>query len=467
MKRLAPLVAAWCSSSLACATPVQGNPPGLDQIVGLEQVQSPLLDRTIAYEQLGFVAGRGSVPFIASVHFLSGSDPDSTLAVLALSMANSALSFRRFEGVFEADYVVNVSFVRDERSLGQIATREVVRVGSFEETQRQDESVVLQQFTQLPPGPVTARVVVRDRHGSRFSRAELVMHVPWFGEGPVVSLIPVFGGTPRESRKEGPTVLINPRATVLYGTDTLSLYLEAHRVPSGGMITIRGVDGGDEIWRTSTPWEPSGGFAASLLRVGPEALPPGGIWMEAAIAGSADTARTPVIVTFPGLPAVVDFEEALSLLRYFGASDYLADLRTARGRRRAAIFRDFWLSSDPDTGTAENEAIREYFGQVVVADTRFPEADLPGWLTDRGMVFITLGQPDRVEERSTFGSSRRVIRWTYVVESEGKHGTLDFVSEGERALFELAPGSRLEYDRLLDQKRRGGLGGPQGFLDGR
>jgi GWxTD domain-containing protein len=343
----------------------------------------------------------------------------------------------------------------------------VVRVGSFDETQRRDESVIFQQFTQLPPGPVTAQVVVRDRHGSRFSRAELVMHVPWFGDGPVVSIVPVFGGTPRESRKELPTVLINPRGTVLYGTDTLSLYLEAHRVPPGARITLRGIDGGDEVWRTSTPTESSGGFAASLLRVGTEALPPGGFWMEAAVAGSADTARTPVVVAFPGLPGVADFEELLSLLRYFGASDHLADLRAARGRRRAAIFRDFWLSSDPNTETAENEAIREYFGQVVVADTRFPEADLPGWLTDRGMVFITLGQPDRVEERSSFGAPRRVIRWTYAGESDGKPSTLDFVSEGERARFELAPRSRLEYERLLDQKRRRGLGGPQGFLDGR
>jgi GWxTD domain-containing protein len=425
----------------------------------VQPAQSPLLDRTTAYEQLGFVVGRGSVPFIASVHFLSGRGSDSALALFGLSLANSALSFRRLEGVFEARYVVNVSFVRDDKTLGQIASREVVRVASFSETQRHDESVIFQQFTYLPPGPVTARVVVRDRQGSRFSRAELVMHVPRFGEKPMVSIMPVFGGVPRDEPGGRPAVLINPRGTVHYGTDSLLLYLEAHRPQADAKVVLRGLDGSEEVWRDSAALEPTDGIAAAIVRVGPDRLPPGGLWMEAAIAGSADTARTMVVVAFAGLPAVTDFGEVLSLLRYFGVPDDLAGLRSAKGRQKTALFRDFWLSSDPDTITAGNEAIQAYFGQVVTADTRYRETGRPGWLTDRGMVFITLGRPDRVEERTSFGNPRRVIRWTYNGVEDAAPVALDFVRDGESAAFELSSGSRSDYEQLLRRVRRDGVGG--------
>src|SRR2546422_1605729 len=45
---------------------------------------------------------------------------------------------------------------------------------------------------------------------------------------------------------------------------------------------------------------------------------------------------------------------------------------------------------------SENEALEAYFRRIQIANQRFRESGDPGWLTDRGEVFITLGDPDDV-----------------------------------------------------------------------
>ena len=47
------------------------------------------------------------------------------------------------------------------------------------------------------------------------------------------------------------------------------------------------------------------------------------------------------------------------------------------------------------------------------ANQRFKDEGIPGWRTDRGEVFVTLGPPDESVE-STPGTASRIIRWTYL-----------------------------------------------------
>jgi hypothetical protein len=42
----------------------------------------------------------------------------------------------------------------------------------------------------------------------------------------------------------------------------------------------------------------------------------------------------------------------------------------------------------------------------------FRDEGVPGWLTDRGEVFITLGRPEDIAEAGVPGSNR-ILRWTY------------------------------------------------------
>ena len=102
--------------------------------------------------------------------------------------------------------------------------------------------------------------------------------------------------------------------------------------------------------------------------------------------------------------------------------------------------------------TPENEAIDDYFRRVQQANIRFPDEGGPGWLTERGEVFISLGEPDEMTDLSN-GTERngvRVLRWTYASERL----VLYFQDQTGFSRFRLAPTSRAEYQRVLMRMRQ-------------
>lgn len=66
---------------------------------------------------------------------------------------------------------------------------------------------------------------------------------------------------------------------------------------------------------------------------------------------------------------------------------------------RAAFQEEFWKRRDPDPETVENEFKTEYFQRVDRAGAMFHGEGRPGWLTDRGRIYILFGPPS---ERMTY-----------------------------------------------------------------
>ena len=124
-------------------------------------------------------------------------------------------------------------------------------------------------------------------------------------------------------------------------------------------------------------------------------------------------------------------------------------MRRAPVGERARLWRDFFTATDPNSGTPENEALNQYFARVNAANQRFKDEGVPGWRTDRGEVFITLGPPDESIE-STPGVANRVIRWTYLTHRLEVY----FQDETGFGRLRLTPGSRAEYERVLSRVRR-------------
>ena len=76
------------------------------------------------------------------------------------------------------------------------------------------------------------------------------------------------------------------------------------------------------------------------------------------------------------------------------------------------------MTRDPTPGTFENEYRREFWQRVAEANHRFRDSTLPGWKTDRGKVFIVLGEPESIESNeeglgSRSSGARGVERWWY------------------------------------------------------
>src|SRR5690606_41106643 len=64
--------------------------------------------------------------------------------VFGLSLPNSALRFERESNAFTARYTVSLSFRQDSQVVRKVEDQGTVRVASFAETSRTDESVVYQ-----------------------------------------------------------------------------------------------------------------------------------------------------------------------------------------------------------------------------------------------------------------------------------------------------------------------------------
>jgi len=87
--------------------------------------------------------------------------------------------------------------------------------------------------------------------------------------------------------------------------------------------------------------------------------------------------------------------------------------RSAFGRlqtddERQAFIEQFWLRRDPTPDTEENEFKEEHYRRIAWANDRFASG-IPGWKTDRGMIYVKYGAPDEREEHPTGGPGTRDI----------------------------------------------------------
>ena len=439
---------------------------------GMQQAGSPetaprrgsaaprLFDASSVYRSMGALVGGGALPFIASVRYLAGPTPDSTLALFSVSLTNQTLTFQRRGPEFVAEYHVEVSFRTDSTSLvavRQLGSDEQVRVRNFQETLRTDESVIYQQFVMLPPGVYYVMAMVRDRNGPAFARAERADTVPRFAGPALTKPIAVYTAEGRPTRSAIPKLVVNPRATLPYGPDSMRFYVERYggggRSGAAGPIVARVVDGADhELWRDSVPLTGGPDVSSATIVVVPANLPVGQAELQTLPLSGGDTTRTRFLVSFSNQWVITNFEEMMSLLRYFPRQDWVDSLRRAPAERRPDVWREFWKATDPVPMTPENEAIDDYFRRVQQANIRFADEGGPGWQTERGEVFITLGEPDEIVDLSN-GIDRsgvRVLKWTYASERL----VLYFQDQTGFSRYRLTPTSRAEFQRVMMRLRQ-------------
>jgi GWxTD domain-containing protein len=436
---------------IACGTWQRVGAPNTPQ-PGVAVTQ--LFDAATIYDRMGLFVTAAPLPTISTVRFLAGPTPDSTLAVFALSLANHSLSFRREGNEFVAEYHVEVAFHTDSGVPVQLASDQRVRVRGFQETLRADESVLFQGFLTLRPGVYTASVMVRDRNSPASARRERTDTVPRLVGPALAAPVPFYEGTGRASTSVHPQLLVNPRATLPYGTDTLRFYVEGYGLSAGTRLAAQAVDQNESVlWQDTLPVQDSAGLSRALIRIAGSQLPVGEQELRLGIVGSPAQSRTPFLVSFSSQWVITNYAEMVSLLRYFDRQDLVGKLRDAPPEQRAQAWRAFWTATDPAPLTPENEALDEYLHRVQIANFRFQEQGRPGWLTDRGEVFITLGEPDEVMDLSNSGVARsgpQSIRWSYT--------TLPLVVLFQDLTgfgrFELTPGSRADYLQVLARVRR-------------
>src|SRR5579875_1472253 len=68
----------------------------------------------------------------------------------------------------------------------------------------------------------------------------------------------------------------------------------------------------------------------------------------------------------------------------------------------------FWQRRDPTPDTEENEYKEEHYRRIAYANDHYASG-IPGWKTDRGMIYIKYGPPDEIDSHPSGGSYERPI----------------------------------------------------------
>lgn len=373
------------------------------------------VDPVTLYRRAGLIAAPGPVSFVGFLGFFAGSHADSTLSMLTLSLPTRSLTFTRDGDRYRASYTVSADFQRGGSIAYHFDARETVRVATFRETSRAEESIIFQEYFDLLPGTYSLSVVVQDEAGTRKGEFQGEMVVPAVAARGISSSVPIYEGTPRSNRDSLPQIVPSPRSTAVFGRDSvLTAYVELYGLAPDQpvRVAVRG-ERDATLWSDSLRPSVTGSVASSLVRIPISPLGIGAVELVLWRPGSRDSSRTPFFVSFGDELPVATFEDMLSYLRYFASDRRLRALRDTTPEHRADAWATFLRETDPDPATRVHEGLQAYFGRIQHANQTFREEG-QGWLTDRGKVHVTLGEPDQyVVDPRNANQRGQVQEWVY------------------------------------------------------
>ena len=136
-------------------------------------------------------------------------------------------------------------------------------------------------------------------------------------------------------------------------------------------------------------------------------------------------------------------------------------LELSTDQEKELFIEQFWIRRDSDPRTSANEYKEEHYRRIAYSNDNFTSG-LPGWKTDRGMVYIKYGEPHRRESHPTGGhyvrpswegggstSTYPFERWEYrYLEGVGQDVEIEFVDPTLTGEYRLTTNAD-EKDALL------------------
>ena len=414
-------------------------------------------DPTAIYNQMGLIATGSPLSYVGKIAYFGTRNPDTTMILASVSIPNRMLSFIRDGDTYRAPYEIRLKLKQGTTEVKSVETMEVVRVATFKEVNRTDESVIFQTYFRVPPGDYSILSQVRDIASNRSSTQEGAITVPRMAPGSLSTPVIVYEATRRNALDSVPRLLASPRSSVVFGQDsTVSVYLEAYgqqnRLPVSFVVQN---DNGGITWRDTTVLSRTGNLLSGAVRIPISRVGIGIAHVTFTRADAADTVRTPVFVSFGNDIPLLSYEELINQLRYYVAPDRLKTLRDAPPEQRGQVWASFLRSSDPAPATPEHEGLQTYFGRLQQASIRFRDdgsGSRGGWLSDRGRVYVVMGEPDQLYEqntngaisRSSIGQRGRLQYWEY----SQYRVRLIFYDDTGSGRWRLTPSSETEFQNI-------------------
>jgi GWxTD domain-containing protein len=406
---------------------------------------------------MGLIATGSPLSYVGKIAYFATATPDTTMMLAGISIPNRMLSFVRDGDTYRAPYEVRLRLTRGPDEIKTVETLEIVRVASFKEVNRTDESVIYQTYFSVPPGDYTISFMVRDVASNRSAMQEGAVTVPRMMPGALSTPVLVYEATQRSVLAATPRILTSPRSSAVFGQDsTVSVYLEAYGAQTTLPVDfVVQNDRGVVTWRDTTVLQRSGGLLAGTVTIPISRVGIGIANVTFTRLDATDTVRTPVFVSFGNEIPLLSYEDLLNQLRYYVSPDRLRALRDTPAEQRGRAWAAFLKSSDPAPATPEHEGLQTYFSRLQQAGLRFRDdgGGRGGWLSDRARVYVVLGEPDQLYEQTTNGPISR----TSIATQRGRlqfweysqyRVRLIFYDETGSGRWRMTPASETEFQNI-------------------
>jgi GWxTD domain-containing protein len=108
------------------------------------------------------------------------------------------------------------------------------------------------------------------------------------------------------------------------------------------------------------------------------------------------------------------YAEFLSQVRYLISAEERKAFLALPDAQKPQFIEDFWQKRDSNPATPTNEFREDYLRRIQKANEMFAGESQPGWLTDRGRVYILYGPPARTDKTPPAGQSGPCLEtWHY------------------------------------------------------
>jgi len=350
---------------------------------------------------------------------LPTTSPDTNRVFLFIKLSNPALQFIKEDTLFKAQYELSIAVQNENQNiLDSKIVRRQLAAASFNET-RNPEKITREFFDlTLPPGEYELIMELYDLEIKKPFRTQQKLTVSNFHKLPIASTDIFFLKKITHKKLKDIKPLMPP---VRLMQDT-SFYarIDLFSVQEQKVMIYASIINNQEkrVFQDTLDIHLKGRRQPVFFRLSHQ-LPFGEYTLNLhLISGEYEkTLEAKYYIRWHGHPETLSgMNMVIGPLNYIMNHHSWDELNSADDEEQKQIIETFWKQRDPTPNTITNELEEEFFRRVAFSNQHFSvyKGSLPGWLTDRGRIYILYGPPSDVDVPPTRPEAKeRYEIWIY------------------------------------------------------
>jgi len=321
---------------------------------------------------------------------------------------------------FEGGYSVTVSIYQDDKEtliFEKIWTEKIISPSFKKSISRENFNLSFRSIN-LVPGEYFIKTNVADRESHQEYLSERMFKVIDYKVKPAISDILLSANKKNNSDKS--KIIPNISRNISNSKDGLNFFFEVYTDSSTvSNIEFHIADKNKKIIYSKTKRQTFNETKTQIYYSINDTTLNFGTYLLTVILKDNDGNQTAIVTKsffsrWVGLPASVkDIDEAIAQILYIASHSDIEYMEAGETKTEKIMrFLQFWKSKDPSPGNEENQVFEEYFRRVNFANENF-SSYTKGWRSDRGMVFIILGEPNNIDRHPFEYDSKPYEVWQY------------------------------------------------------